>query len=183
LLSLGIRQLLNFRLPQLAIAPLPRAIETAENAEATYAEYRRQKRAGQGGAESDYLFDSRWQRTSPANSTSPLAHSCSRILARRWSIPDGLGVKRSSNMNSAAAEFARVVQLGEWPMDVRFQIKCDWPRFFPNLVRLRVPHYLRLQVEEPVQSTTTKRRFHQRMILPGANSTDSSLLMFHLFKR
>jgi hypothetical protein len=35
----------------------------------------------------------------------------------------------------------------------------------------------------PVQSTTTKRRFRQRMILPGVNSTDSLLLMFRLLKK
>jgi hypothetical protein len=34
-----------------------------------------------------------------------------------------------------------------------------------------------------VQSTTTKRRFCQRMILPWANSTDSLLLMFRLLKK
>jgi len=35
----------------------------------------------------------------------------------------------------------------------------------------------------PAQSTTTKRRFRQRMILPGVNSTDSLLLMFRLLKK
>jgi hypothetical protein len=42
---------------------------------------------------------------------------------------------------------------------------------------------VRLIASNPVQSTTTKRRFRQRMILPGVNSTDSLLLMFRLLKK
>ena len=41
----------------------------------------------------------------------------------------------------------------------------------------------RMIASNPVQSTTTKRRFRQRMILPGANSPDSLLLMFRLLKK
>jgi hypothetical protein len=48
---------------------------------------------------------------------------------------------------------------------------------------LRFPTSRAMIASNPVQSTTTKRRFRQRMILPGANSTDSLLLMFRLLKK
>jgi len=47
---------------------------------------------------------------------------------------------------------------------------------------LRFPTSRAMIASNPVQSTTTKR-FRQRMILPGANSTDSLLLMFRLLKK
>ena len=48
---------------------------------------------------------------------------------------------------------------------------------------LRFPTSRAMIASNPVQSTTTKRRFCQRMILPGVNSTDSLLLMFRLLNK
>ena len=52
-----------------------------------------------------------------------------------------------------------------------------------NTFESPLPNFPRDDRLEPVQSTTTKRRFRQRMILPGVNSTDSLLLMFRLLKK
>jgi hypothetical protein len=60
----------------------------------------------------------------------------------------------------------------------------QWGKLFtPSTPFLMTPNSGAMIASNPVQSTTTKRRFRQRMILPGANSTDSLLLMFRLLKK
>jgi hypothetical protein len=52
-----------------------------------------------------------------------------------------------------------------------------------NTFQSPLPNSRAMIASNPVQSTTKKRRFLQRMILPGVNSTDSLLLMFRLLKK
>jgi hypothetical protein len=60
----------------------------------------------------------------------------------------------------------------------------QWEKLFtPSTPFLMTSSSGAIIASNPVQSATTKRCFRKRMILPGANSTDSLLLMFRLLKK